>query len=245
MLDNLGRIQLDQEKIYTNDIMRRKVFPGYKKYIEKDGFTIYRGGMIRPLIVAAFSSVVVTKRMKSDSITIYPDYRNRLIYYRVSLTPRVFPGLLKDSHIAKVFVIPFLREIEKDKYSKRWRVVIITNKCQIYHNFPKRDALIDGHERYGDIKRFEESAIWDIPERKYPSKIKECDESEIWFPCLPEECYDYHPAVNEHSKYGNLGFEKFTYVSYKNKRCKVSRFYFPNRGIQICATDFRSRYNRR
>lgn len=227
----LGRLQLDQDKIITRNISNNEVFPGYKKYIEKNDFAIYRAELIRPMIVAAFNNVVVTRKMNSDTIKIYPDYRNRIIKYSVRLSTHQFPNLILNSHIAKVFVIPYLREIENDKYSKRWRVVIITDKCQVYHNFPKRDTDIDGYECFGDITHFEESAIWDIPNRKYPSQGKNCDETESWFPCLPKSCYEYHPPVNQKSIYGNNGFDKYTIVTYKNIKVKVSRFYFPNRSI--------------
>ena len=231
-LKQIGRTQLDQNKMMSREFKAGKTFPGYKKFIERKEFTIYRAELLRPMIVAAHNNVVVTRVKDSDTINIYPDYLNRIIHYTVKLSNKRFPDLISGSHIAKVLVLPYLREIEKDKYGKRWRVVVITDKCQVYHNFPKRNKIIDDYEIFGDIVRFEESAVWDIPKRRYPSKTQECDETEIWFPCLPDACYEYHPGLNQNSKYGNDGFDKFATVTDDGGDEKVSRFYFPTRTIE-------------
>ncbi len=226
-----GRMQIDFHKIWTKSYSPKKPFPGYKLLVEKQDFCIYRADMSRPTIVAAFQNVVVTQKSigRKQQITIYPDFKNHLIKYRINLTEKKFPGLLSGSKISKCLIVPYLREFAKDKFVKRWRVVIITDKCQVYHNFPSRSKEIEGEEMYGDICRFEESVVWDIPGRRYPSLDKECSDVEEYAPYLNKMCYEYHPSIDEKSKYGNEGFGKYTFVQDGERLVKVSRFYFPNR----------------
>lgn len=224
----LGRLQVESEKIYIPPFNKKNVFGGYKEIIDNNDMRILEiPEYHRKLIVAAFNSVVVThKKGKKEYIVIYPDYRNGLHRYKIPFNKKHFPDLIDNSKILNCMVIPFLRETEKDRLYKRWRAVVITDKCQIYHNFPKRDNAYEGFEEFGDIEKFEESVIWDIPGRKYPSDRSDCSGYEIYIPGLPKECYEYHPKVNQKSKCGNNGFDDHYII---NDDEVIGRFYFPNR----------------
>lgn len=227
-----GRIQCELERFVTTNYSNQEAFSGYTKVIDKRTFSIYRANDLREVIIAAFHSIVVTKKSykKRQYIYIYPVYTKKWIRYKIELNTKNFPGLLPNSKIMNCLLVPFIREVSKDKFYKRWRLIVFTDKCQVYHNFPNRDSVYDGFEEYGDIKRFEESVVWDVPGRKYPSMTKEHSDVEFFFPFLKDECYEYHPEVNKKSKYGNKGFNKDNYVKTKdNKLKKVCRFYFPNR----------------
>jgi hypothetical protein len=77
--------------------------------------------------------------------------------------------------------------------------------------------------------RFDESVVWDLPERKYPSMNPDASGVEMYFPCLPDECYEYHPILNTDESYvdtyGNGGFGKSKTVG----DTTYPRFYFPKR----------------
>ena len=227
-----GRIQCELEKFVTTDYSKKTIFSNYTKIIEKKTFSIYRANELKEIIIAAFHSIVVTKKKykKSEIIYLYPIYTKKWIRYKIKLNSQNFPNLLPDSKIMNCLLVPFIREVSKNKFYKRWRLIVFTDKCQIYHNFPNRDPVYDGFEEYGDIVKFEESAVWDIPGRKYPSSVKEHSEIEFYFPFLTSDCYEYYPKVNQKSKYGNNGFDKYNYVENEDSTLKkVSRFYFPKR----------------
>lgn len=230
----LGRIQIESERFLKNKFFHNKVFPGYSAICKKQEFEIYRANDTAYQIVAAFNSVVVTQKVHSckQRLLIYPDYSNRWLRYCINFNEKNFPGLIKGSKVMNCLIVPYLREVSDSKFYKRWRLIVFTDKAQIYHNFPAREMEYEGLEQYGDIKRFEESAVWDIPGKKYPSANQNCDETEQYFPVLCKECYEYHPGINRKSKYGNSGFDKYTYVENDGRKVKVPRFYLPSRCAQ-------------
>lgn len=227
----LGRIQSETEKIYIPNYKSSKPFKGYKKIIDNNDIEVFETtNFNKNIIVAAHNATVVThKKGKKESLYLYPDFRNRNYKYKITFNSKNFPGLLNHSRILTCMIIPYLRETKKDCYFKKWRLVVVTNKCQVFHNFPKRDEDVEGYEKFGDITKFEESVVWDIPNRKYPSKELNCKQFETYIPCLPEACYEYHPEINKKSKFGNDGFSD-------HKICKdgnvLSRFYFPIRNAK-------------
>ncbi len=230
----IGKMEVSYPKLINMSVDFDKPFKGYKKIVDNNCYSVYKVSDLKPSIVAAFGFVVVTKSksLGGDVLSIYPDFRKTSICYRVGFNNKNFPDLLPGSKILNCFVIPYMRECTKDRLFKRWRLVVVTDKCQVFHNFPARSRDFEGYEVAGDIKRFSESAVWDIPGRKYPSKNKNCDERfEEYYPCLPDSAYEYHPAVNC-SKYGDAGFDKFTYITKNNEKIPVSRFYFPLRKEQ-------------
>lgn len=232
----LSRIETEWEKISPGRIGEFP-FPRYKLMIDKSDFAIYRVPKTTESIVAAFHSVVVTKKsiLKTEVLTIYPNYTSRILHYKVVFNENNFPGLIRGSKVLNCMLVPFLREVESNRFYKRWRLVVVTDKCQVYHNFPARNVDLDGFECFGDIARFEESAVWDVPGRRYPSNNQNCEQCEIYNPCLPSEAYEYHPSIDVKSKYGNKGFAKSTVVQTESGSTKVSRFYFPTRTSDTCS----------
>ena len=231
ILNNFSRFEIENHRIFPKDI--KKTIPkNYKKIIDNNSIELYQTGYFDYKIVSAFKSVVVCKKKGKNTFYIYPNYSNRRIKYKINFNSKKFPGLIKNSKIVDILIIPYLRKTNLKTISTRWRVVVITDKAQIYHNFPDRSNDIAGEEQLYDIKRFEESAIWDVPERKFPSKNKEHHEVEEYIPYLPAQSYEYHPKINFKSKYGNNGFDKFTYVYKDGKKVKVPRFYIPERKIE-------------
>lgn len=217
----------------TVKIAPKRIFNYYKK-IETSQYAIYepcRGGN---KIVAAYGDMVlVQNHFNPNKLVLYPFYSTTLIHYRISLNKKTFPGLISGSRVLKCMLLPYLRIVDEDKYFKAIRMIIITDKAQIYHNFPARSAKCDGFSLPRDIIRFEESVIWDIPERKYPVNTPTASETERYFPNLPMECYKYHPILNDdldfENVYGNGGFAKQTKVRHNGHDVTVSRFYIHNR----------------
>lgn len=227
----LGRLQVEQSKLFTRNISQTKPFPGYRLIQQTGDYRLFRANFISSSIAAAFQSVVVTynAQLNKNVFCIVPDYRIPFLRYRVHFCEKNFPELIPGSHISHFFIVPYLRQYENGGYYKRWRVVVVTDKCQVYHNFPNHADDIAGREGWNDIVHFEESVVWDIPGRLYPSKTADCEAYETYNPLLPESCYAYHPSINRRSKYGNTGFGKFTMVNDHGKQTPVSRFYFPTR----------------
>ena len=132
-----------------------------------------------------------------------------------------------------VQILPYMREVRPDAFVKSLRVVVITDRAQIYHNFPARGKICEGNSISGDIFRFEESVIWDIPRKKRPTSQYPCKEHEIFYPNLPEECYRLRPTACDDERfkdrYGNGGFSAVKYVEEDGERYFLNRFYIPNR----------------
>lgn len=131
-----------------------------------------------------------------------------------------FPGLVDGSRINHVAIIRYQRltSTETRRYGgKDYRINVFTNKGQIFHNFPARAYGCDGVEQSGDMYRWEESCIWDLPTRKTPVKTTSGTDATListgcykYIPCLPDVCYEMHPVLNTDSgfvdTYGNGGF---------------------------------------
>lgn len=158
-----------------------------------------------------------------------------------------FPNLIDDSTIERLIVLPWQRNgSEANGFGGYdWRINVITNRGQIYHNFPNRAQNGAGNALTGDHKRFDESVVWELAERKTPVKTKTGDDATLintgkyyYFPALPDESYEFHPAIN-HSSYGHSGFpavvEKDRRVlneedgTSSTETVKFSRFYFTDR----------------
>lgn len=236
-LYNSIKVKLETEPVQSSykrcDL--EKPFKKYSPVISNDKYSIFIAPSFGEQIIAANDYVIVTgnKAGGLKRIYIYPDYRNMHIRYKVDFSQKNFPGLLPNSRIVNCLVLPYFRKVDVHNTKKRsWRLVVFTDKSQIFHNFPDHADDYSGKEQSGDIKRFQESVIWDMPGNKYPAKIKECAVTEEYNPFLPDNCYEYHPKVNE-SMYGNSGFDKNTKVYSKdNKTVLVPRFYIPHRCIE-------------
>ncbi|HEX3030238.1 MAG TPA: hypothetical protein VHT34_13295, partial [Clostridia bacterium] len=149
-----------------------------------------------------------------------------------------FPGLISGSTLESILVLPWTRNLSTIQTANKWRMVVITNKGQVYHNYPTRATTGDGVEVAGDILKFDESVIWDLPERRYPSTNAKASGVEAYFPGLPSVCYEYHPAISVDNGYGNNGFGK----SITHGSTTYPRFYFPNRDTKQNSMSFMGGY---
>lgn len=216
--------------------LKDKIFHYYKK-IETSQYAIYENCQYGDRVIAAYGNMVLLQKYKNKNrLTLYPYYQNMSIKKKIVLSEKSFPGLIKNSTIMQCALLPYMRAVGKNQFLKSVRLVIITDKAQIYHNYPARGHDCDGFAQPGDIVRFEESVVWDIPGRKYPVKNAPENATERYYPNLPEECYAYYPVLNTDNsftdEYGNGGFGKQTYVTTGGKEVAVSRFYIHARQLQ-------------
>ncbi len=221
----------------TMPSINSKRIKGYFKKIETSSYNIYEYAKGANKIIAAYGDLLLMQSYRNNNkLTLYPYYQCPLIRHTFTLSDKYFPGLIPNSSILQCFFIPYMRVIADNKYQKAIRLIIITDKAQIFHNYPARSRYADGMSQEGDITRFEESVVWDIKGRSYPSKINTSSEVERFFPNLPDECYQYHPQLNTDNDYkdiyGNGGFGKSTYIKSEKKNLLVSRFYIHERTPQ-------------
>lgn len=229
----LRQIERGLDRIYPP--FRSKLFPGYKRVFKKNDTSMYRPPIVGKKIVAAWGDVVAASSFLNNRVIyLYPNFRNIFRVYRIKLHKRNFPELIEGSNIQLCLIIPYIRQVSKDRPVPSWRLVVITDKCQVYHNFPDRELEYAGEEHYRDIVKFTESAVWDLPGNQYPSKKMNCDESEYYFPLLPDAVYEYHPRIKDETtdKYGGRAFGKATYYYENGLKRKLSRFYFPLRNAR-------------
>ena len=163
----------------------------------------------------------------------------------VSLNATNFKGLIDGSYITQVLVLPFSKgAIISNNGSGTsitgtwWRVVVFTNKSQVFHNFPNRVAEGNWTAQEDDAYIFDESVVWDLPSKKNPVKTNEGNDAEListgayrYLPALPENVYEMHPAVNADNGFGNNGFPAvYEYTDTGTyKVTKRPRFFFENR----------------
>lgn len=129
-----------------------------------------------------------------------------------------FPNLLPNSAIERIILLPYIRATTSapSAYSgSDWRLNVITSKGQVYHNKPSRSASADleGNSLAGDEYKFDESVIWELPERWTPVATNTGDDATLiatgkyrYYPGLPSQCYEFHPGLNQNNGYGNTGF---------------------------------------
>lgn len=235
------------ENVFQSESLNASTF-GYKTIIDTEKYVILKRSYKADKIVAAHEKVVVllNSDTRNDTFRIYPDYNGTMFSYKIKFNEKNFPGLIQGSKISHCMILPFMRNVDGKSYFKSWRFVVVTDKCQVYHNFPARNKYFDGQEVAGDIVLFEESAVWDLPGRLYPSPNEHCDNNERYYPGLSEETYRYYPMLNTNVSYsdiyGNGGFGKFTNIKEKGDDKKVSRFYFPLRESQANSFYYMSGY---
>ncbi len=212
-----------------NEFKRKRKYLKYRLFTSTKKYDIYKHIGGNGKIVAAYNDVICLESNKT-TIILCPNYRNPHFHYKIKLNKKTFPDLIDGSTIDKCLLLPYCRKCSSKNIVDSWRLVIITNKCQIFHNFPSRSSEenLEGVSEFHDIIHFEESAVWDIPGRKYPTNNENVDENEYFFPGFKDDVYLYHPRVNgtTKSKYGNVGFKKYL-VSTNGDI--LSRFYFPKR----------------
>lgn len=159
----------------------------------------------------------------------------------INLDATNFPNLIAGSSIEHVILLHWTR-YNNTLPSSSWRVNVITTKGQVYHNMPSHADTHDGSELANDWITFEESVVWELETKTTPVKTKSGADATLiatgkyhYFPALPDECYEFHPAVSAASPHGNTGFPAvLTKIQNGGTEVKFSRFYFTDRsgGIQ-------------
>ena len=211
-----------------------RAFRGYRLAVDTYGYSVYVPPYKCEQVLAAYGDVSVTRcPCGGSTMFIYP-YANSRIRHRITLDRKHFPGLIAGSRIDSCLLVPYMRVVKPDSYVKSVRLVVITDKAQIFHNYPARARDCDGYSRPGDILRFEESVVWDLPGRKYPSRSVACTDTERYFPGLPDECYKRRPMVNTDAAfsdpYGNGGFSATAEITLGDgSTATVPRFYIHKR----------------
>lgn len=225
---------------HENDFFNKNKLFGYLKYSDNSDYTIYRRPLKSKKVIAAYDNSVAF--LNNNGILLYPNYGNKMVKFNIKFNLNNFPNLIADSKIDLCYFIPYMREVSNNRYVKVLRLNIITDKGQIYHNYPARNKQIEGSFFDTDIKLFEESAIWDLPTAKYPSSIKNVNSFERYYPGLPFENYQYHPISNDdvkfYDKYKNGGFGKYFEYVEDNKVIKLPRFYFYSRTSEANSMHF-------
>lgn len=174
---------------------------------------IYRRKNIAYKLAAFNEKVLVYIRNDKKAIRI-ENAQIGIFHYNIHIND--FPGIIKDSAIEKVLVLPYVRRLSENALDDTYRIVVFTNKCQIFHNYPDREKHCAGTKRHSDLIKFDESVVW---ERDSGNQIEE------------EIRFDYfHPKLNSDpsfiDKYNNGGFSytSISEVPYKRfKFCRRSR----------------------
>lgn len=215
-------------------------FLDYARIIDTKEYAVFERPIKGDYIVAAYGDVVVKRR--GNTLIYIPNARVPFINYKIKLCNRILPDLIPNSNFMQCLLLPYLRVVKQDTYVKDIRLCIFTDKGQIYHNKPSREKFCDGFSKPGDVIRFEESVIWDLPDRKHPTNSVDGDACECYYPGLPEHCYTYSPCINSelgfHDLYGNGGFGKSKEVFIDGKKKLCTRFYQYSRTLQSNAFRF-------
>lgn len=207
--------------------------PDLTLLFENDRSLVYKNtnsrklvGVLRNLVVWSDSSSIALSQDGFDGVQEI-----------IQLNSTNFPGLMDGASIERVILLPWERNAGFSFGGSGWRMNVITVHGQVYHNFPSRSTTSDGTVQANDYKLFDESCVWEMPERWTPVKTNSGADATLiatgkykYFPALPDEAYTMHPAVNTDNGYGNGGFPA---VLEKTKQdgstVKFSRFYFTDR----------------
>jgi hypothetical protein len=171
------------------------------------------------------------KRISSTQFQIGENGINGTFDTNVYLNNQNFPNLISGSSILKIILLPWNRNATNPIPMNGWRCCVITSNGQIYHNFPNRTPATnkpDGDAMSGDINRWDESVVWDLPNRRLPSKTSDVFPYTL-NPCLPEDCYNLYPKVNSDNGYGNGGFDVTKTQLVSGKSINYPRFYLHKR----------------
>lgn len=147
--------------------------------------------------------------------------------YSIAYNSTNFPNLITGSTIAHVLIVPYKR----DGVNESWRLSVISNKGQIHHNFPARAIGSEATSLAGDEYLFDESVVWDLETRKFPSKTVDSSIYQL-NPCLPDASYLMYPPISTDNGYGNGGFaDSITVSDEKSVSHTYPRFYIHNRTV--------------
>lgn len=160
----------------------------------------------------------------------------------ITLNSTNFPNILPNSKVAKVIIVPWTRNAVSSYSGRGSRINVITSRGQVYHNFPSRSESGDGNPVDGDLYRFDESVLWELPERWTPVKTQTGNDATLiatgkykYFPCLPDQSYEMHPAISTDNGYGNGGFPStITKQNNVGEDVTFGRFWNPDNTIAQC-----------
>lgn len=175
----------------------------------------------------------------------------------VEINSTNFPGLRGTPSVVRVIAVPCSFVYSSGTYGNvgsitadNVRLCVIFNNGQIYNNYP---SCFNDHDFYSKsyatwspkvplddmFTKFEESAVWDLPNRKHPVKTTSGDDATLiatgkyyYNPALPEASYEIHPAIGAANGYGNtVGFgatQEVNPASSGTNTGKRARFWFTN-----------------
>lgn len=181
--------------------------------------------------IEAVLGKITIKKISNTQFQIGENGINGTFDTNVYLNTQNFPNLISGSTILKIILLPWNRNATNPVPMNGWRCCVITSNGQIYHNFPNRTPATnkpDGDAISGDINRWDESVVWDLPNRRLPSKTSDLFPYAL-NPCLPEDCYNLYPKVNSDNGYGNGGFDITKTQIVSGKSVNYPRFYFHKR----------------
>lgn len=200
----------------------------YSQYVDREKYQIYKAAAGLAALRAIYRDIAVqytgggAATFKISTTGISGNYSTNQVVFNATN----FPGLIAGSTVAHVFVLPWTRNLTTFQNAANWRLVVVTDKGQVFHNYPSRAVGSDGAEVAGDMLLFDESVIWDLAERKYPSTNPAASGVEAYRPGLPAAAYEYHPAVSaDPGGYGHGGFATSITVTTGT----YPRFYQPKR----------------
>lgn len=133
---------------------------------------------------------------------------------------------------------------------KDCRVCVIFSNGQIYHNYPSCNNNYDFYNPVwatnGGVRvetlftKFDESVVWDLPNRKAPATDADLIATGAYYynPALPANNYEMHPAISASNGYGNtIGFPSTNNVNPISNGEDIglrSRFWMINRDNDNC-----------
>ena len=215
---------------------------GYENIYTSSEVDILKKKPRKMTILAQLNEIVVLGDLYCNKKYIYlcPDINVNVVKYKIELNIKNFPGLIDGSNIQNVLLLKYIRRVSPYRMVKDWRMIIITDKCQIYHNKPSRFPNYDGLSLKLDFLIFDESVVWDLEGRKFPSKNEKCHLYEKYYPGLNDTNYNLHPLSNDDTLFvdlfGNKGFPSYI----KTDKGFLSRFYFPKRSPECNPFSFMS-----
>lgn len=232
-----------EDLIYINED-ETALAPSVTKYAELGDYTIY--GMDRTkaydgaVLEAVYNNIAVFFNVVGKALYISTEGLNGF-RKKIDFNSTHFPNLISGSTVDRICIIPWSRRTSNSTpvyNGNNWRIVVFTSAGQIYHNFPSRANGYDGAEQSGDEWLFDESVVWDLPERTFPTKTNTGDDATLiatgqyrYCPCLPDSMYEKHPGINVDNGYGNGGFGAIcSYTDKDGTAKKRSRFFVPWRG---------------
>ena len=213
-------------------VLEQKVTnPDFTPIAETKDIVVYQSKGLNK--IEAVLGKIVVKKNNNMQFQIGQNGINGNFDTNVNLNSQTFPNLIKGSVILKILLLPWNRNSTYPVPMNGWRCCVITSKGQIYHNYPNRmqsSSNLDGDEVSGDINHWDESVVWDLSTRRYPSKTVDVFPYAL-NPCLPDSCYDFFPKLNNDNGYGNGGFDATIKKNISGKDVVFPRFYMHKRGI--------------